>query len=110
MLVTFAIATFSFIWYSSCGYGSTKSRGNALIISGWGDHTEFVQRRSDLRHQVAAGDLTTRAERRNSAYHEIKDRVRFMTGSAVCRSFAKTQYSPANFDEVQKIRCRLPIR
>jgi hypothetical protein len=57
---------------------------------------------AEVRRNIAADDLKTRAERRDWAWHHVVDEARFMTGPAVCSPFVKTEWSPANFDEIQR--------
>jgi len=67
----------------------------ATVLSLWG-------LASDLRHQVAAGDLPAQVARRDTAYQAILDQVGVMASPSLCAHFIRSGYSPRDLDEIEK--------
>jgi hypothetical protein len=56
---------------------------------------------TDVRQIFAPTAVEWSEWRRNRAYEELRHEVEFLSGSAVCRTFIRTEFSPANLTEMQ---------
>jgi len=55
-----------------------------------------------LRREIANNYLQQAEGRLTFAYELLKERTAYFVGPAICREFVRTEFSPKNFDEVQK--------
>lgn len=56
---------------------------------------------AQVRKIVAQNQISLENTYMVSTYERLKDQISFLTSSAVCRKFNRTEYSPKNFDAIQ---------
>jgi hypothetical protein len=55
----------------------------------------------EVRRQVASSQFETAKYLDHFKYGNLRERLQFLCSSAVCRQFKKSEYSPANIDQIQ---------